>query len=305
MESGCFMTQKERAELEIFAANIRKTALQQIASAKKGHVGGTMSVSDTIAVLYGREMRYDPKHPRDEERDRLVMSKGHCGCSLYAALLLKGFFPEDWKTTLNKLGTRLPSHCDRTKTPGIDMSTGSLGQGLSAACGIAWANELNGRNVFTYCIMGDGECQEGQVWEALMFAGFHKQKKLIAFVDGNKKQVDGKVQEILPTQGIGAHAQLFGWYVQTIDGHDVGQIAKAVENAKAQDEMPSLICLDTVKGKDCSFAEHMEFNHGIGVNDRQLAEAETYLNQKISALMQQISEAHEKIPDQGGDGKEC
>lgn len=130
-----------------------------------------------------------------------------------------------------------------------------------------------------------------------MFAGFHRQKKLIAFVDGNKKQVDGKVQEILPTDGIGAHAQLFGWYVQTIDGHDVGQIVKAIENAKAQDEKPSLICLDTVKGKDCSFAEHLEFNHGIGVSEGQLAEAEEYLNHKISALMQELSEEKENMPD--------
>lgn len=283
------ISKRERAELEIFAAKIRMTALQQIASAKKGHVGGSMSVSDVIAVLYGKEMNYDADNPRDEGRDRLVMSKGHCGCSLYAALQLKGFFSARWKTTLNQLGTSLPSHCDRTKTPGIDMSTGSLGQGLSAASGIAWANDLNGRDVYTYCIMGDGECQEGQVWEALMFAGFHRQKKLIAFVDGNKKQVDGLVGQILPTNEIDRHAKLFGWYVQRIDGHDVGQIAEAIDNAKAQNERASLIYMDTIKGKDCSFAEHLAFNHGIGVSGEQLAEAEDYLNHKITALKQELT----------------
>lgn len=299
MENRNMMTKNERLKLEIFAANIRKTALRQIASAGKGHVGGSMSISDTMAVLYGKEMRYCAENPHDEGRDRLVMSKGHSGCSLYAALQLKGFFPSEWNKTLNKLGTRLPSHCDRTKTPGIDMSTGSLGQGLSAACGIAWANELKGRDVYTYCIMGDGECQEGQVWEALMFAGFHKQKRLIAFVDGNKKQVDGLVQEILPTRDIGEHARLFGWYVQMVDGHDIGQIAEAVENAKMQDEKPSLICLDTVKGKDCSFAEHLAFNHGIGVSEEQLLEAEAYLDQKISALEQELLETGESTSLKG------
>lgn len=282
------LSKDKKIELEIYAAQIRIEALHMIHSAKKGHVGGTMSVADVVAVLYGKEMNVKSQDPRWEFRDRLVMSKGHCGCAIYAALALKDFFPGEWRETLNALGTRLPSHCDRTKTPGIDMSTGSLGQGLSAASGIAWANEKKGRNTYTYCILGDGECQEGQVWEALMFAGYHRQSHLIAFVDGNKKQVDGYVGNILPVDNLDRHAELFGWYVQRIQGHDMEQIVQAVENAKAQKEKPSLIYLETVKGKDCVFAENVYFNHGIGVDDEQLKEATEYLQEKIVRIKSEV-----------------
>lgn len=275
---------EEIKELEVFAAKIRITALQMIASAGKGHVGGTMSIADVMAVLYGKEMNYQSANPRWEGRDRIVMSKGHCGVALYAALMQKGFFPEEWRDTLNHIGTSLPSHCDRNKTPGIDMSTGSLGQGLSAASGIAWGLKKKRVLAYTYCIVGDGEAQEGQIWEALMFAGHHKQNNLIVFVDGNKKQVDGKVEDILPTCDIEKHAELFGWYTQHIDGHCITGIIEAIENAKNQTEKPSLIYLETVKGKDCSFAENMEFNHGIGVSQEQLKEAVEYLENKICEI---------------------
>lgn len=270
-------------DLKIFAARIRISILEQIASAGKGHVGGSMSVADVVAVLYGHVMRVDPGNPRWEQRDRFVMSKGHCGCALYAALMLRGFFPMDWAPTLNRLGTRLPSHCDRTKTPGIDMSTGSLGQGLSVASGIAYANALKGNPCFTYCIIGDGECQEGQIWEALMFAGAHHQGNLIAFLDMNGKQVDGRVSDILPVGKIGEHAQLFGWHVQQIDGHDIGAILEAVEAAQKTTQQPSLIVMHTVKGRGC-FAEELEFNHGIGVSAEQYQKDRVALESYIHDL---------------------
>lgn len=275
---------EEKIRLKVFAAEIRIEALKMIASAGKGHVGGTMSIADAIAVLYGKEMRVDPNNPAWEQRDRLVMSKGHCGCAVYAALLLKKFFPEQWGETLNALGTCLPSHCDRTKTPGIDMSTGSLGQGLSVASGIAWATAQKGLDVYTYCILGDGECQEGQVWEAMMFAGHKKLSRLIAFVDGNKKQVDGLVCEIMPTDEIDKHAKLFGWHTQRVNGHDVEAIINAIDCAKSQHDRPSMIYLETTKGKDCIFAENLFFNHGISVTQMQLKEAVRNLEEKIIKL---------------------
>ncbi|MDO4547006.1 MAG: transketolase [Clostridia bacterium] len=277
------MERRQTIALEILASRIRVSVLEQIESAGKGHVGGSMSVADLMAVLYAKHMRVDPDNPGWEMRDRLVMSKGHSGCALYAALMLKGFFPESWGRTLNKLSTRLPSHCDRRKTPGIDMSTGSLGQGLSVASGIAWANALKGLDVYTYCILGDGECQEGQVWEAMMFAGFHRQGKLIAFVDMNGKQVDGEVGEIMPVKDIAEHARLFGWHCQTANGHDVEEISQAIDEAKTRADRPSMIVLNTIKGYGC-FAQNMRFNHGIAVSPQQLAQSKIDLQEKISRL---------------------
>lgn len=287
------MEDSKRVELEIFAAELRKTALHMIACAGSGHVGGSMSAADLIAVLYGAQMRYRPQEPDWSMRDRLVMSKGHSGCIVYAALEKKGFFPVEWETTMNQLGTNLPSHCDRTKTPGIDMSSGSLGQGLSAAAGIAFANMLNGRDVYTYCVLGDGECQEGQVWEALMFCGYRRIPNLIAFIDRNGKQVDGELKDILPIDGIDAHARLFGWHTQTVDGNDVGQLMGAIDAAKRQSG-PALIVMNTIKGKDCSFAEQLYFNHGISVSPEQLAEAERYLDEKIARIREGEAVCHTK-----------
>ena len=291
------LSEKQLLELEIFAANVRIRILEMISAAGKGHVGGSMSAADVAAVLYGHYMNVDPENPRWEERDRLVMSKGHSGCAIYAALLLRGFFPEDWAPTLNQLGTRLPSHCDRQKTPGIDMTTGSLGQGLSAASGIAYANELLGRKVFTYCILGDGECQEGQPWEAMMFAGHHKQGHLIAFVDMNGKQVDGVVDEILPVHNIGAHAELFGWHVQTINGNDIRALSEAIENARNQTDRPSMIIMKTIKGFGC-FAQDLVFNHGIGVSQEQYESERIRLESHINELTFRILHLSEN------DGKE-
>lgn len=270
-------------ELKIFAARIRIEILKQISAAGKGHVGGSMSAADVIAVLYGHAMRIDPENPTWEERDRFVMSKGHSGCALYAALMLRGYFPVEWAPSLNQLGTRLPSHCDRTKTPGIDMTTGSLGQGLSAASGIAYASSLKGNDNYTFCLIGDGECQEGQVWEALMFAGYHRQERLIAFIDMNGKQVDGPVEEILPVGNIGRHAELFGWHVQHIDGNDVGQILDAISRAKEAEGRPSLIVMHTVKGRGC-FAEGLAFNHGIAVSKEQYLADRAMLEAQIHDL---------------------
>ena len=253
----------ERKELEIFACNIRKA----IHSCGRGHIGGAMSMVEALAVLYGKEMNFKAEKPRMENRDRFVLSKGHCGPSLYATLALKGFFPEEALTTMNQGGTILPSHVDRLKTPGIDYSAGSLGTGISVAVGSALGAKVLKKDYRTYCIMGDGECDEGQVWEAAIFAGSHKVNQLTAFVDWNKQQLDGWTKDICDMGDIGAKFAQFNWYVQTVDGHDVNAIYDAIENSKKEKEKPSMIILNTVKGKGCSFAEKAGLCHHLDVSD--------------------------------------
>ena len=274
--------------LEDAAREIRKRTIDMIGFLGVGHIGGSLSIADLLAVLYFKEMRVDPADPRMAERDRLVLSKGHAGPALYAALSIKGFFDESWLHTLNKGGTRLPSHCDRNKTPGIDMTTGSLGQGISAACGIALANRMDGRNVFTYAIVGDGESNEGQVWEAALFAAHNGLDRLIAFTDNNKMQIDGYTADILGLEKLEAKWSAFGWETERIDGHDLGAMVRAIEAAKARAEAgtvggtpastagtpapgasspprgkPTMIILDTIKGKGASFCEGQVTNHNM------------------------------------------
>jgi transketolase len=267
------MNPEERIKLEEFATDIRKLTLKAIASLGVGHVGGAMSIVDVLAVLYDRRMKYDPKNPQVEERDRLVLSKGHAGPALYAVLALKGFFEEDWLFTLNRGGTNLPSHCDRNLTPGIDMTTGSLGQGLSAACGIALGNVIDKRDSYTYCIIGDGESNEGQNWEAAMFASQYKLNKLIAFTDYNKMQIDGYTNEIMDLGDIEGKWKSFGWNVMRVNGHDYDLIDNAILQAQNSADKPTMIVLDTIKGRGCSFAEGDLGNHNMPVNEEQLKEA--------------------------------
>ena len=222
--------------------------MKTIGSLGVGHVGGSLSIADLLAVLYGKEMKYDSRNPQWEERDWLVCSKGHAGPALYSALALMGYFPESELETLNRPGTRLPSHCDRNLTTGIDMTTGSLGQGASTAAGIAYGMQLDGKTNMVYLILGDGEIQEGQVWEMALFAAHRKLSNLIAFVDYNHVQLDGYTDDICSLGDVREKFESFGWFAQDVDGHDVEAVAQAVEIAKSQKEKPSMIVLETEKG---------------------------------------------------------
>ena len=260
-------------EIRRFATRVRMEALKSIGAVGIGHIGGTLSVCDLLAVLYGAVMRVDPSNPRWEGRDYLVLSKGHSGPALYATLALKGFFPVDLLKTLNQPGTTLPSHCDRLRTPGIDMTTGSLGQGASSAAGIALGLKRRGMSNRVYLVLGDGECNEGQVWEMALFAHQFKLDNLIAFVDYNKQQIDGFTREICDLGDLAAKFAAFGWHAQTVDGHDVAAILQAIEVAQIQTDSPSVIVLNTVKGKGVSWWEGDRNNHNIAITTEQLGRA--------------------------------
>lgn len=272
---------EQNKALRVFAEEIRVETLRELAHLGFGHVGGAMSVVELLAVLYGRELRIDPRNPRWELRDKLVMSKGHAGPAVYAALALKGYFPKEELLTLNQGGTHLPSHCDRNKTPGIDMTTGSLGQGMSSACGLALGDRMRGRDSYTYLVLGDGECNEGQVWEGAMFAPQFKLDHLIAFVDLNKQQLDGACSDVLDLGDMVDKWQSFGWDTKKIDGHSVDAIADAIGAAKACPGKPHMIILDTVKGHGCALAEETFPCHHIKFTAEQIApsiaQAETAL----------------------------
>jgi transketolase len=267
------MSKEKEKALQIFAARIRLETLKEFAHLGFGHVGGAMSIIETLAVLYGGVMKVDPKNPRWEDRDWLVCSKGHAGPAMYATLALKGYFPLEMLETLNQGGTSLPSHCDRNKTPGIDMTTGSLGQGMSTAIGVALGNRLDGRDNWTYLILGDGELDEGQVWEGALFANHFKLDNLIALVDANKQQLDGYTKDIMDLGDVAAKFTSFGWNAQSIDGHDMEAIEKAVKAAKEAKGVPSVIVLNTVKGKGCTFADGMLNNHHVAFSKEQGEEA--------------------------------
>lgn len=276
------MLDKNRVEeLRTFATQIRLETMKAFKARGFGHVGGAMSIVETLAVLYGEIMNIDPKNPRWEDRDWLVLSKGHAGPALYAALALKGFFPLEDLLTLNQPNTYLPSHCDRNKTPGVDMTTGSLGQGMSTAIGVARGNSLKNKDSYTYLILGDGECDEGQVWEGALFAAHFKVSSLIAFIDYNKQQLDGYTKDILDLGDLAAKFREFNWYIQDIDGCDIEQIYNAIQNAKAQKEKPSMIILNTLKGKGCCFAENILYNHHMMFTDEQANDAVALLEEEL------------------------
>jgi transketolase len=253
-------------EVEDFAREIREKTLYAIGRLGVGHIGGALSIADVLALLYSKEMKYDPQKPKMPERDMLVLSKGHAGPALYAALSLKGFFPQSWLDTLNQGGTRLPSHCDRNRTPGIDMTTGSLGQGLSAACGMALGKRVKKQGGRVFAIIGDGESQEGQNWEAAMLAAHYKLGTLIAFTDWNKLQIDGPVGEIMSLGDLEAKWKAFGWFTQRCSGHDIKAMHEAIGRATEQGEKegrPSMSILDTVKGKGAAFCEGQVGSHNM------------------------------------------
>ena len=274
-------TDQETRGLRVAAEEIRLATLQMFSNLGFGHVGGAMSVIETLAVLYNGEMRYDAGDPHWEGRDRLVMSKGHAGPALYATLSLSGFFPKETLLELNQGGGSLPSHCDMNKTTGVDMTTGSLGQGMSTSIGIAYGVRLNGGDSTTFLILGDGECNEGQVWEGAMFAAHNKLGGLIAFVDWNKQQLDGFTKGIIDMGDIGEKFKAFGWHTQTVDGHDPGKIKDAIAEAKSVRDAPSAIILDTVKGHGCGFAEGIAANHHMNFTREQIGNAIEVQEQRL------------------------
>jgi transketolase len=271
-------------ELKRLAIEIRIETLKMIGHLGFGHIGGALSIADTLAVLYGEVMKYDPKNPKWVDRDWLICSKGHGGPAIYSALAIKGFFPKEELLTLNTPGTHFPSHCDRNLTIGIDMTTGSLGQGSSLAVGAALGNRLDGRDNYIYLILGDGELQEGQIWEAVMFAAQKKLDNLITFVDYNKKQLDGYTKDINDLGDIKAKFEAFNWYGQEVDGSDVAQILEAIEKAKENKDKPSVIVLHTVKGKGAAFVENEFSNHHMMVSKEQTDEAIRILEKQLEGM---------------------
>ncbi|MBQ5682208.1 MAG: transketolase, partial [Peptococcaceae bacterium] len=238
------------------AKQIRRDIVSMVGAAKSGHPGGSLSAAEILTYLYFEEMNVNPAEPKWEDRDRFVLSKGHAAPVLYAALARKGFFPAEDLMSLRKIGSHLQGHPDMKKVPGVDMSTGSLGTGFSAATGIALACQLDKKPSYVYTLLGDGELQEGQVWEAAMSAAHYKLDNLIAFVDNNGLQIDGNIDDVLSPNPIDAKFAAFGWHVQVIDGHDFAQIADAIKAAKAAAGKPSVIVAKTVKGKGVSYMEN-------------------------------------------------
>jgi len=259
--------------LQAKANEIRKHVIRMIGKASSGHPGGSLSCADLLAALYFDEMNIDPKNPQWEDRDRFVMSKGHAAPALYAALALKGYFPVEELDTLREFGSILQGHPYSGKTPGVDISTGSLGQGLSIANGIALGAKLNKQDFYVYCLMGDGETEEGQVWEAAMTAAHYKLDHVIGFVDYNHLQIDGTIEEVIGNGNLQARFASFGWNVLTVDGHDIGAILDAIAQAKATKGIPTMIVMNTVKGKGVSFMENQVGWHGKAPNAEQVAQA--------------------------------
>ena len=281
------LDKKEIAQLKAFAAEIRIGILEQLRAKGVGHAGGTMSLAELLAVLYGKEMRYQPENPNWADRDRLICSKGHAGPAQYATLALKGFFPYDQLVTLNQPGTILPSHCDHKKTPGVDMTTGSLGQGVSLAVGSAVACKLQGRDSRVFVVIGDGECNEGQVWEAAMFAAAHKLDNMVWILDNNKKQLDGTVAEILDTGDLAEKFAAFGFNTVRIDGHDVEAIYDTIHDYDHTCGKPQMIVLDTVKGKGVADIEAMPSNHSITVPYADATRWMADLAEEVKALREE------------------
>ena len=272
------------SQLQKTATQIRKLTLQCIGELGVGHIGGSLSLCELLSVLYFKVMRVDPENPAWEDRDRFVLSKGHGGPALYATLALKGFIPVSELSTLNRPNTNLPSHCDRLRTRGVDMSTGSLGQGFSCAVGMAVAGKMDNRDLYVYTVVGDGESQEGQIWEAAMLAGSRKLDNLIAFTDYNKMQLDGCIEDINGLYPLDRKWQAFNWHVQAVDGHDVKAIWKAIDNAQKIKGRPSMIILDTVKGKGGYFCENLVASHNMTITDEMWHKAVELLEQEEQGL---------------------
>lgn len=278
------MTSQEKKQLQITACQVRMGIIESTHAAKCGHPGGSLSAADMFTYLYFKELNVDPQNPGWENRDRFVLSKGHCAPGLYSALAHRGFFPVEDLLTLRKVGSYLQGHPNMNSVPGVDMSTGSLGQGISAACGMALAMKLQKRNNRVYTLLGDGEIQEGQVWEACMFASHYNLDNLCVIIDNNGLQIDGEVAKVMSPYPIDAKLEAFGFHVETIDGHDFDAIEAALNTARAIKGRPSAIILKTVKGKGISFMENNAGWHGVAPNDAQYEQAMAELNQQLAEL---------------------
>ena len=278
------MTPQEKKQLQVMACKVRMGVIEGVHAAKSGHPGGSLSAADMFTYLYFKELRVDPKNPQWEDRDRFVLSKGHTAPGLYAALALRGFFPVEGLVTLRKMGSYLQGHPNMNTVPGVDMSTGSLGQGISVACGMALDSRLKKRDNRVYTLLGDGEIQEGQVWEACMFAAHYKLDNLCVIIDNNGLQIDGDIAKVMSPYPIDKKLEAFGFHVETIDGHDFDAIASALDTAKTVKGQPSAIIMKTVKGKGVSFMENQASWHGSAPNDEQYAVAMAELKQQLSDL---------------------
>ncbi|PBC89050.1 transketolase subunit A [Caldicellulosiruptor bescii] len=278
------MDRAKELELKKIATEIRKSIIIQTASAGSGHPGGSLSGVEILTYLYFVEMNIDPKNPKDPNRGRFVLSKGHASPLLYAVLAEKGFISKDELTGFRQIYSNLQGHPDMKKIPGVEMSTGSLGQGLSVANGMALAAKLDGKNYRVYVLLGDGEIQEGQIWEAAMTAAHYKLDNLTAFLDHNGLQIDGKITEVMSPEPVDEKFKAFGWHVIKIDGHDFNQIEKAVNEAKTIKEKPTIIIAETVKGKGVSFMENEAGWHGTAPNKEQAQKALEELQKQLESL---------------------
>lgn len=277
------------AQLELMAYKIRKHAVDGVYSAKSGHPGGSLSISDILSVLYFDEMNVNPDDPKNPERDRFVLSKGHCAPALYGALAEKGFFPVDDIKTLRQTNSYLQGHPDMKGVPGVDMSTGSLGQGFCAANGMALAGKLDGKNYRVYTILGDGELEEGQIWEGAMFAPHYKLDNLVAFVDFNGLQIDGDITKVMNPTPIDKKFEAFNWNVICIDAHDYDQIKNALKEARNVKGKPTVIIAKSIKGKGVSYMENNAAWHGAAPKDEEYAVACKELNEKIKELEEAVN----------------
>ena len=278
------MTHNEKKQLQVAACKVRQGIIESTYCAKCGHPGGSLSAADMFTYLYNKELNVNPADPKWEERDRFVLSKGHTAPGLYAALAHKGFFPVEDLKQLRKLGHYLQGHPNMNTVPGVDMSTGSLGQGISAACGMALSGKLRNKDYRVYTLLGDGEIQEGQVWEACMFAAHYHLDNLCVIVDNNGLQIDGEVAKVMSPYPIVDKLEAFGFHVTAIDGHDFDQIEAALNEAKTVKGKPSAIVMKTVKGKDVSFMENLASWHGVAPNKEQYEQAMAELNAKLVEL---------------------
>ena len=260
-------------ELKTIANEVRKDIIEEVYQAQSGHPGGALSIADILTVLYFQQMNIDPKKPEDENRDRLVLSKGHATPALYAVLAEKGYFPKEDLKSFRKLGSYLQGHPDKKHIPGVDMSTGSLGQGLSAANGMAMISKLDKKGIRVYCIVGDGEIEEGQIWEAAMTSAHYKLDNLCLIIDDNGLQIDGTTKQVMNSDPIDEKLKSFGFHVITIDGHNYEQIINAFQSAKEYKGKPTAIVAKTVKGKGISFMENQVGWHGKAPSEEEYKQA--------------------------------
>ena len=278
------MTSQEKKQLQITACKVRMGIIESTHAAKCGHPGGSMSAADMFTYMYFKELNVDPANPKWDDRDRFVLSKGHCAPGLYAALAHRGFFPVEDLLSLRKVGSYLQGHPNMNSVPGVDMSTGSLGQGISTACGMALAAKLRKSDRRVYTLLGDGEIQEGQVWEACMFASHYKLDNLCVIVDNNGLQIDGDVAKVMSPYPIVDKLEAFGFQVRAINGHDFDEIEAALAEAKTVKGKPFAIVMKTVKGKDVSFMENNAGWHGVAPNDAQYEQAMAELKAILAEL---------------------